>query len=68
VPTRPRGCGSCPGAARSSITADGPWSLNQLPGGELAARVIASFLAIRPADGRVRVDRDGDAVTSTDGD
>jgi hypothetical protein len=55
------------GAARSLTTADGLWSLDELLGTEIAAGVIESFLALRPAGGRVWVDSDGDAVTYING-
>jgi hypothetical protein len=49
------------------VTYDGHLSLDEVLPAPVAARLIDSFLEIRPQGGRVWVDEDGDATTYVDG-
>ncbi|WP_110007182.1 hypothetical protein [Geodermatophilus normandii] len=55
------------GAMRTLVTYDGQLSLDEVLPGPVAARLIDSFLTIRPEGGRVWVDEDADATTYVDG-
>lgn len=55
------------GARRSLVTYDGQLSLDEVLPEPVVARLIDSFLTIRPEGGRVWVDEDADATTYVDG-
>jgi hypothetical protein len=55
------------GARRSLVTYDGQLSLDEVLPGSVVARLIDSFLTIRPEGGRVWVNENGDATTYVDG-